>query len=93
MEGVLMEITNKEIKGINLKQLITYTAGVVASAFVYFDLKNTSLRNREVMQEYREEAKELGKMHDAVMKNLEQQQRMTDLRLTVIETQLKNKIE
>lgn len=86
-----MEITEKEIKGINIKQLIQYTIAVVGAAFIYFDLKQTSLRNREVMQEYRAEAKEQGKMNEANLKHLEQEQRLIDLRLTVIETQLKTK--
>lgn len=95
-----MELQNKEIKGVTLKQIIQYTVYAVAAAYIYFDLKNTSLRNREVIQEYREEnqsyraeQKEQSKINETAIKSLEQQQRLMDIRLTVMETKQQNKSE
>lgn len=83
-----MTFENKEIRGINIKQLLQYTAAIVAGAFVYFDLKNTSLRNREVLEEYKMDSKEYMKSNEIRLTNIEQQQKLIEIRLTVLETQL-----
>lgn len=84
-----MTFENKEIRGINIKQLLQYTAAIVTGAFVYFDLKNTSLRSREVLEEYKMDSKEYMKSNEIRLTNIEQQQKLIEIRLTVLETQIK----
>lgn len=78
------DITSKEIKGINLKQIVSYTIGVIGVALIYYDLRQNTVASREVFQEYKISS-------EVRMTSIEQAQRLMDIRLTIVETQMKNK--
>lgn len=89
-------IETKEIRGITIKQIATYSAFIISAALLYFGNKVETLRNREetiknreLMQEFKNEWKEQQRFNDIRMKEHEQLQRLMDIRLTVVETQIK----
>lgn len=90
------ELQNKEIRGLTLRQLIGLIIGVAAVVTMYFDTRsniNDSQRigndNRELLNQIIETHKEEKKFNDIKISSLEQGQRTTDIRLTIIETELK----
>jgi hypothetical protein len=99
------KLDEQEIRGISFKQIAGYTIGVASLLFVYFDIRNEIHINRQETQLTRElvksmevTAKEDRDFRRAEMaairvelKQISDNQRAFDLRLTVMETIIKSK--
>jgi hypothetical protein len=93
-----MEFNEKEIRGINFKQLAAFTATVALLLAGYFDIRQEihenrreTILNRELYMEQREFIKVELQLIKAQLKQVEDQQRLVELRLTVLETVVKSK--
>ena len=89
------EFQNKEIRGINIKQVAAYTAAIFALVFIYFDIKAELQINRaetrttqEILRKIEDASVEDRKVREMQIHNLDQQQRETAMRITILETRL-----
>ena len=85
----MITLDSKEIRGLNWKILVAFASIIAGGAYVYHDLKENTLINREVANELKAELKEQRRLFELRLREAEANQRLTDIRLTVIETQQK----
>ena len=90
------ELVNKEVKGITIRQIVSYTVAVAGFCFFYFSIRENIRENREVMLQVQRQFDEQKRINDIRITSIEQNQRSTDqnqrttdIRLTVIETTMK----
>lgn len=83
------EVQDKSTGRWTIKTVISYTLGVIGIASIYFDIKSSITNNREILQEIKADTKEKDRLSEARLRDIEASQRTTDIRLTIIETQLK----
>lgn len=93
-----MDFNEKEIRGINFKQLAAFSALIAIFLAGYFDIRSEihenrreTVLNRELYMEQREFIKVELQLLKAEMKNIEDQQRVLDLRIVVLETVINRK--
>jgi len=94
-------IDNQPIKGtLTIKQIVAYTVAIVVTVSsvvgLYFNIigrideaQKVSEDNNKILQEIRQDRKEEARMNNLRLADVESRQRTNDIRLTVIETELK----
>lgn len=88
-------IENKEIRGLSLRIIIVAISAIVTfvttAAFFVGSIKSEISSNRELLMQIQAANHEDKRISDIRLKEVEQNQRTTDIRLTILETQVKDR--
>src|SRR5689334_18780539 len=92
------ELTKKEIRGLNVGTITHFVSLILVGCSLYFGLKAQIDRisfktdnNNDILIDIKKENKDNQKINDDRLKVVEQVLREHDIRLTIIETEMKDK--
>lgn len=93
-----VELSKKELRGLNLRLIIQISGFIITACSLYYGIKMelNSMReqtsvNKELLMDIKKNAQDNQRVNNDRMTVIEQASRQLDIRMTIIETEMKDK--